>query len=387
MGFLVEHGWKTAEKMRADDLSTALDCLYKCRQSSGDLLVKCGHYQFMVHKTVFISQCQSLKLQDVEAESVLNPDIGKHEVTLKEIEDPEVLEHLIEYVYTGTYDEESQFPSSFERGNSNKHDTATDTATDTTDATESGSDTDMGNTNDDEQETTVVSEGTAFGLMNLDSDHDSDEDYDSDASTHNSHPEEEFDEADDRETQQPFVIVVKNEPDSNSAIIQNTSDVNDSVTGANASTNTNDTASTSSPNTTVTNRVDPSATTDTDYAAVDEYLVHKLTRHKITLALRLYKLAEDLGVNGLQFLCMERFHEAAEGRWHELDYFPDIVDQLYSSSDLEPASDDWPSLHDVVEALVAEKMKDSEAMSKVEGVMKKHGALAVGVMKKFMKRN
>ncbi|KAK3986487.1 hypothetical protein QBC44DRAFT_384064 [Cladorrhinum sp. PSN332] len=123
-----------------------------------------------------------------------------------------------------------------------------------------------------------------------------------------------------------------------------------------------------------------------DDVSVSGYVNAGIMHHRLLLALRLYKMGNLLGDEGLQSLCIDRFYGAAEDIWQDLDCFPDLIDELYGC-EMTRGEDGSPpmaraSMHDAVEILVAEKIKDAATMKKMERVMIKHGAFAVGVMKR-----
>ncbi|KAK4169573.1 hypothetical protein QBC43DRAFT_284030 [Cladorrhinum sp. PSN259] len=103
---------------------------------------------------------------------------------------------------------------------------------------------------------------------------------------------------------------------------------------------------------------------------------------RLLLAVRLYKMANEFGVNSLRYLCMDRFHSAAMGNdWHKLDNFPNVVDELYSAVNLEIGdNNNLVTLHNVIETVVADKICFDKGVQKMmDDLMKKHRVLAVGV--------
>ena len=93
------------------------------------------------------------------------------------------------------------------------------------------------------------------------------------------------------------------------------------------------------------------------------------------LPLRLYVMADKYDVPALKLLARDRFYRAAEVAWRDAESFPDVVDELYSTT---PPTD--LAMREIVCRLVGSGMKESKQRERMEGVMRKHGDFAVGVM-------
>ncbi|KAK4118054.1 POZ domain-containing protein [Parathielavia appendiculata] len=93
------------------------------------------------------------------------------------------------------------------------------------------------------------------------------------------------------------------------------------------------------------------------------------------LPLRLYVMADKYDVSALKLLARERFYRAAEITWRDAESFPDVVDELYRTT---PPTD--LAMREIVCRLVGSGMKENKQRERMEGVMRKHGDFAVGVM-------
>lgn len=98
-------------------------------------------------------------------------------------------------------------------------------------------------------------------------------------------------------------------------------------------------------------------------------------RQALFLPLRLFIMADKYGVLPLKLLARERFRRAAEMLWESVDYFPDLVDELYSNTPVQDGG-----MRSVVCRLVGLRIVDSEQRQRFEPVMHKHGEFAAEVI-------
>ncbi len=96
---------------------------------------------------------------------------------------------------------------------------------------------------------------------------------------------------------------------------------------------------------------------------------------KLFIPLRLYIMADKYDVPALRLLARDRFYRAAEAHWEDSDCFPDVVDELYSST---PETE--TAMREIVCRLVGCQVRDRDLRAKMEPVMRKHGEFAVGVL-------
>ncbi|KAL2177482.1 uncharacterized protein P884DRAFT_269857 [Thermothelomyces heterothallicus CBS 202.75] len=117
-----------------------------------------------------------------------------------------------------------------------------------------------------------------------------------------------------------------------------------------------------------------------DSSAAERQLLNELrTRQSLFLPLRLYVMADKFDVPALKLLARDRFYRAAELAWREVECFPDVVDELYTTT---PASD--LAMREIVCRLVGCSIKDDEQRERMAPVMRKHGDFAVGVLNYFI---
>ncbi|KAH6624043.1 BTB/POZ protein [Chaetomium sp. MPI-SDFR-AT-0129] len=93
------------------------------------------------------------------------------------------------------------------------------------------------------------------------------------------------------------------------------------------------------------------------------------------LPLRLFIMADKYDVPSLKLFARERFRHAAEMLWESVDYFPDLVDELYSNT---PEQDG--GMRSIVCRLVGLTIVGPEQRQRFAAVMHKHGDFAAGVM-------
>jgi hypothetical protein len=93
------------------------------------------------------------------------------------------------------------------------------------------------------------------------------------------------------------------------------------------------------------------------------------------LPLRLYVMADKYDVPALKLLARDRLYRSAELTWRDAKSFPDVVDELYSTT---PQTD--LAMREIVCRLVGSDIKKSGQRERMEVVMRKHGDFAVGVM-------
>ncbi len=97
---------------------------------------------------------------------------------------------------------------------------------------------------------------------------------------------------------------------------------------------------------------------------------------ELLLPLRLYVMVHEHDIPALKLLARNRFYRAAEVLWRHADCFPDVVDELYTST---PPSD--VAMREIVCRLVASGIeRDSHQRSRMRGVMRKHADFALGVL-------
>ncbi|KAK4220940.1 hypothetical protein QBC38DRAFT_493090 [Podospora fimiseda] len=373
MGFLAKNGFTSPESTRQKDLSWAISFLHKTKAFT-DLTILCGEIrEFQVHKAIFSSMC--LALDDLEEnifkDSFLNTD--KYIIQDKDV-DPNVFEYFIEYLYTGNYNDEDLFIATFfeKRGVSTEE-------VDEEEATEEES---------NEQEKASEGEATVVNtdykedveMANISNDNNNknsekDDDFQSAASwaTVNS------DDDNNENSSSTSTSSIEWTPDywtSDEEGSDYNSDDPDYDSGDSDSWDSDDSDF---------NSVDSD---EADYyRLLDNHVQARPYQNKLLLAFRLYQMSEKFGVDGLRSLCIDRFYEIATGRWHELEVFPRIVDELYSS-DLSVGTEDQGSLYTVIEVLLTEDggIGKPELMEKMEWVMEKHGDLAVSVMKRMLSK-
>ncbi|KAL2270576.1 hypothetical protein VTJ83DRAFT_2760 [Remersonia thermophila] len=93
------------------------------------------------------------------------------------------------------------------------------------------------------------------------------------------------------------------------------------------------------------------------------------------LPLRLYVMADKFGVPALKVLARNRFHRAAEHTWHDIEAFPELVDELYEST---PPND--YAMREVVCRLAGSWAPNHpDEMERFGWVLKKHKEFATGV--------
>ncbi|KAH8880254.1 hypothetical protein GQ53DRAFT_670182 [Thozetella sp. PMI_491] len=96
------------------------------------------------------------------------------------------------------------------------------------------------------------------------------------------------------------------------------------------------------------------------------------------LHLQVYVMAEQYGIASLKTYASARFTRTAETRWGQLERFPDIVDELFQTT----ARHD--PLRDYAAELVAKYYKDVMFRSWMRPILEKHNELTLGVLDKMV---
>lgn len=104
-----------------------------------------------------------------------------------------------------------------------------------------------------------------------------------------------------------------------------------------------------------------------------------LVGNDLFLPLRLFIMADKYDVPALRLLSRDRFYRAAELTWEKSGCFPDVVDELYSST-----CNSDVALREIVCRLVGSRLIRDEIREKMRPVMEKHGEFATGVMEYFI---
>lgn len=98
----------------------------------------------------------------------------------------------------------------------------------------------------------------------------------------------------------------------------------------------------------------------------------------IRTSLRVYVLADKYDVVALRMLAKERFTQTAATHWTTYDDFPDVIDELFTST----ISND--PLREFVGELVTRQYHDDKVRAKLKPVMNKHPELAFTVLDKMV---
>ncbi|KAF9872000.1 hypothetical protein CkaCkLH20_10632 [Colletotrichum karsti] len=102
-------------------------------------------------------------------------------------------------------------------------------------------------------------------------------------------------------------------------------------------------------------------------------------RQELFLHLRLFIMADKYDVPALKLLARERFYRSAEHTWEVADEFPNIVDEIYTNT-----TEAEVAMREIVCRLVGSRLTCDDARKRMEWVMKKHGDFAVGVMNYYI---
>ncbi|KAK1994716.1 POZ domain-containing protein [Colletotrichum falcatum] len=102
-------------------------------------------------------------------------------------------------------------------------------------------------------------------------------------------------------------------------------------------------------------------------------------RDDLFLHLRLYVMADKYEVPALKLLAQDRFYRSAEVSWEVAGDFPAVVDELYNTT-LERHF----AMRDIVCRLVGSQVLNEKTRERMGWVMKKHGEFAVGVMNYYI---
>lgn len=86
-------------------------------------------------------------------------------------------------------------------------------------------------------------------------------------------------------------------------------------------------------------------------------------------------MADKFDVPALKLLARDRFYRAAEMTWRIAEWFPAVVDEVYTTT---PPTD--VGMREIVCRLVASGIKQNGLRERMAGVMRKHGDFAVGVL-------
>ncbi|KAK3896845.1 hypothetical protein C8A05DRAFT_48292 [Staphylotrichum tortipilum] len=104
--------------------------------------------------------------------------------------------------------------------------------------------------------------------------------------------------------------------------------------------------------------------------------LHPQLELEFFIPLRLYVMADKFDVPALKLLAQDRFYRTAERSWRVADCFPDVVDELYTTT---PPTD--VGLREMVCRLVGPTIKDDDDQrARLQAVMRKHGDFAVDAM-------
>lgn len=102
-------------------------------------------------------------------------------------------------------------------------------------------------------------------------------------------------------------------------------------------------------------------------------------RNDLFLPLRLYIMADKYDIPALRLLSRDRFYRAAELTWADADFFPEVVDELYSNT-----CSSNVALRDIVCRLVSSRLRDADIRARMKPVMEKHGEFAVGALEYYL---
>ena len=128
---------------------------------------------------------------------------------------------------------------------------------------------------------------------------------------------------------------------------------------------------------------DPNAAIDReDREAPGQPEIEDQAKKDLFLALHLYVMANKYEVPTLQLLARNRFYRAAESTWKEAEWFPDVVDEIYSTI---PATD--VRLREIVCRLVGAGIHDDHQRIRMGPVMAKHGDFALGVLNYLVEKD
>lgn len=108
-------------------------------------------------------------------------------------------------------------------------------------------------------------------------------------------------------------------------------------------------------------------------------------RNDVLLHLRIYVMADKYDVPALRLLARDRFYRAAEIVWADDETFPDVVEELYRTTN--PAD---TAMRDIVCRLVGSRIVEANGAGlreRLRPVMTEHGAFAVGVMEYVLRHN
>jgi len=119
-----------------------------------------------------------------------------------------------------------------------------------------------------------------------------------------------------------------------------------------------------------------------DTEAPEQPEVEEKAKKDLFLALHLYVMANKYEVPTLQLLARNRFYRAAELTWKEAEWFPDVVDEIYSTI---PATD--VRLREIVCRLVGAGIHDDHQRMRMGPVMAKHGDFALGVLNYLVEKD
>jgi hypothetical protein len=101
----------------------------------------------------------------------------------------------------------------------------------------------------------------------------------------------------------------------------------------------------------------------------------KMRHQDLFLPLRLYVMADKFDVPALKLLARDRFFYAAEQCWMSNESFPAVVDELYTTT-----ADTEVPMREIVCRLAGPNMHRHEQRARLEEVMRKHGDFAVAIM-------
>lgn len=105
----------------------------------------------------------------------------------------------------------------------------------------------------------------------------------------------------------------------------------------------------------------------------------KWPARSLFLPLRLYVMADKYDVPALKLLTRDRLYRTIEACWITCEDFPAFVDELYRCT---PPND--LTLRGIVSRVVGNRLEEDMTRWRLEGVMRKHGDLAVDVMNYYL---
>lgn len=113
--------------------------------------------------------------------------------------------------------------------------------------------------------------------------------------------------------------------------------------------------------------------------AADKLVQELHERQNFFLPVRLYVMADKFDVPSLKLLARDRFYRAAETSWDKVEWFPDVVDEIYSCT---PSSD--IALREIVSSLVGPNLCHNIQRERMDDIMRKHGDFAVDAIQYMM---